>query len=47
MRAAVSCLKSVCRAMAPSSLIPSQYRLSSMYLTSGMNYEPQPVDISR
>lgn len=46
LRSSASCLKAVCSALAPDSLIPSRLLLVSMYSSSCASYEPRPVNIS-
>ena len=46
LRSSASCLKAVCSALAPDSLIPSRLLLVSMYSSSCASYEPHPVNIS-
>lgn len=46
LRCSASCLKAVCSALAPDSLIPSRLLLASMYNSSSASYEPRPVNIS-
>ena len=42
-----NCLRAVCCAMGPDSLIPSRPLLATMYCSSSSSYEPRPVNIGR